>query len=281
MKSKKKSMRNYAIFFAVLIFAGVLVLLVNPNATASITEVSCTGDKIWIKYDLADDTARLSNLIEDCRNNPAGGFVGEVYFVATTPQGNDYTIGGYTASKDSIQKISCGTDQDGKEFAGTTIPNEGKGTYTVTVKGKYYLEKEDYAIPHPYSYTVAKSIQCILPSDTCDDGTALRQCSQTYIGKYCTAEAALVDRANKCGCPEGMRVSGYYCKPIAIDDDPTDVPPVEDNPIGFDDPQDIDSPPTSQEQPDVLLFGFPRLYFIVGGIILLMGVSISVYRGWI
>jgi len=225
--------------YGLVIFALILAVTLYMNPlNLSITETSCTGDKIWIKYSLADDDAKLASLIPDCASNPAGGWVGEVNFYTDTPlHVTDPTagrifMGGYTATKDSSQKISCGSGQGGKEFAGATIPNAGLGAYFVVVKGTYYLASENYLTPHKFEYEQGKNINCVLPSSTCSDGSALRTCSAQYKGKYCTASAVLIDRANYCGCPEGMVSSGAYCKlPPAPE---ADEPEAELSPVQYD-----------------------------------------------
>ncbi len=192
----------------------LLILLFNGQLPLSITETSCSGDNVWIKYTLADEGSRLSQ-IPDCASNPAGGWVGSVDFYVTSPTGNVSHIGGYTASQNSTQKINCGVStQDGKTFAGGYVHNDGQGVYQVQVKGTYYLSTEGYSTPHTFQWTDGRSASCVIPATQCPDGTALRQCSAFQTGKYCAPDGTLRDRADICGCPVGMVANGYYCNTV-------------------------------------------------------------------
>ena len=188
----------------------------------SITEASCQGNLVWLKESLSTESSRLASLISDCQTNPSAGFVGTFYADAITPNGSIYRMGGYSATTTSTQKISCGTSQGGKEFIGATIPNEGIGNYQVKVSGKYYLSSENYLTAHDYGWTDTVNAQCLLPSTTCPDGTALRSCSTVQKGKWCTSGAYLIDYASTCGCPEGSMAVGDVCQ---VSTQPTNSPP--------------------------------------------------------
>lgn len=236
---KRKTSNNLFSYIMVGLIGVILFLSLAPRSVPfTISEVSCTNRNanIWVKYTLANEGSRLSSLIADCAQNPQAGFVGTVNFIVSTPQGHTYNMGGYSATQSSSQKISCGTNQGGKEFSGLTIPNEGTGTYTVQVSGNYYLQSENYSIAHPYSWTDAASIECLTASSRCADGTALRQCSTVTAGKYCSTDAVLYNAALQCGCPSGMERSGDECAPIQYSEPagtplPPSPPPASPSPI--------------------------------------------------
>lgn len=264
-----KLQKNVAYGIIIAIMAVITVLIINPLGL-SITETSCTGDKIWIKYSLADDDAKLASFIPDCKNNPAGGWVGSVDFTVDSYAGDakkTYYMGGYTATKDSVQKISCGTNQGGKEFAGTTIPNDGIGSYFVNVKGTYYSASENYSTPHKFEYDQGTHIACILPSSKCEDGTPINTCSAQYVGKYCTASAYLANKASKCGCPEGMSPVGEFCKvppPPDPDDDPIVDNPVDDEVEQGGTGATGDGTSGGSTAPQYSIFGIDVKYVILG-----------------
>lgn len=243
--------RNVILAVAILaIIALISVQYLRSNRPLSLTEVSCSGSSgIWMKYTLADEGTRLRNAIPTCANNPSGGFVGSARFDAITPR-NTYYMTTYTASPESTQKISCGTGQGGKEFAGITVPNDGQGDYKVRVTIVYYLQNENYTIPHEVVFEDSANVQCLTPSSTCEDGTRINSCSSVYVGQYCTASAYLYEKANVCGCPSGQRANGRFCEPIPLDlPQPTLPPtpphsPVEENLTVY-------SPPTNQTQAPV------------------------------
>ena len=230
--TKKNALIALAII-AILAIAGLQFL--RTSRPLSITEVSCSGSSgIWVKYTLADEATRL-RAIPACASSPAGGFVGSARFDAISPT-SSYYMTTYTASPESTQKISCGTGQEGKEFAGITLPNDGQGDYRVRVTITYYNQNENYSIPHTLILEDSANIQCLTPNSVCEDGTRINTCSQTYIGQYCTASAYLYERANICGCPAGQRASGRFCEAIPNDlpqpTNQTPIPPrspVEDN----------------------------------------------------
>lgn len=241
----KRKTSNNLFSYIMLGLIGVIVFLsLAPRSVPfTISEASCTNRNanIWVKYTLANEGSRLSSLIPSCAQNPQAGFVGTVNFVVSTPQGHTYNMGGYSATQSSSQKISCGTNQGGKEFSGLTIPNEGTSTnnvYSVQVSGNYYLASENYSIAHPYSWTDTADIQCLTASSTCADGTALRQCSTVTAGKYCSTDAVLYNAALQCGCPSGMERSGDECAPIQYSEPagtplPPTPPPASPSPITY------------------------------------------------
>lgn len=238
----KRRTSNNLFSYVVLGLIGVILFLsLAPRSVPfTISEVSCTNRNanIWVKYTLANEGSRLSSLIPSCAENPQAGFVGTVNFVVSTPQGHTYNMGGYSATQSSTQKISCGTNQGGKEFSGLTIPNEGTGTYTVQVSGNYYLASENYSIAHPYSWTDAATIECLTAASRCADGTALRQCSTVTAGKYCSTDAVLYNAALQCGCPSGMERSGDECAPIQYSEPagtplPPSPPPASPSPVTY------------------------------------------------
>jgi len=216
---KALTRKNALIVFALLAIMALAGLHYLKTARPlSITEVSCSGSSgIWIKHTLADEATRL-RAIPACASSPSGGFVGSARFDAISPR-SSYYMTTYTASPDSTQKISCGTGQGGKEFAGITIPNDGDGDYKVRVTITYYNQNENYSIPHTLILEDVAKIQCLTPNSTCDDGTRINTCSQTYVGQYCTASAYLYEKANVCGCPAGQRAVGRFCEPL-----PTNLP---------------------------------------------------------
>lgn len=290
---KKKTIRKVATATIVLSLLAILILFYGadklPFAAQSFAGVQCTGDQIWLKYSLADEDSRLANLIDDCDDNKRGGFVGEVCFDFETPSGKTYRAACYTAEPISAQKISCGDNNGGKEFAGRNIPNEGFGTYKAVVSGHYRLFSEGYAIEHPFEWKEGTGVSCILPSSTCEDGTPLNTCSEDYKGKYCTASATLIDRANRCGCPDGMEPTVETCMPIGWDVEEED-PPIPEETTEIEETttttptstptqpesepaeiQPIDtSPPAGEETVDeIQLFGFPQTY-VIGALIVIM-----------
>lgn len=215
MLNKKNALIFLAVI-AIIIIAGLQV--VRTNRTLSLTEVSCSGSSgIWMKYTLADEATRLRT-IPACASSPSGGFVGSARFDAISPR-STYYMTTYTASPDSTQKISCGTGQEGKEFAGITIPNDGQGDYKVRVTITYYNQNENYSIPHTLILEDSADVQCLTANSVCEDGTRINSCSSTYIGQYCTASAYLYEKANVCGCPSGQRAVGRFCEAI-----PTNLP---------------------------------------------------------
>jgi hypothetical protein len=283
----KHNQRNFLLLILLLTTMCLGYIIIVPSSPSlRITEVSCSGEEIWIKYDLKDDD--LSAVVPDCASNPAGGWVGEINAYAITPQGNEYLLGGYTASADSTQKISCGgTYQTGKRFFGNYIPNEGlssqSGSYKVKIIGKYRLASENYAIAHTFIMEDTASINCVIPSSTCEDGTPLNTCSEIQIGKYCTASAYLTDKASTCGCPDGYEASGKYCDLIDEEEIEIIIPPDYDPETGEEITEEIiTTEETSTEETtsgDYLYLGTEAKYWLVGlgAIILLIG-GILAYR---
>jgi hypothetical protein len=275
MNKQTKKLLTYGAVGSVIV---IILLLVAP-ASLSITEVACSGTNVWIKYDLKDEGTQLAGLIQDCKDNPTGGWVGTIHADAITPKGNTYGIGGYSATSTSTQKISCGGSQDGKSFMGTYIPNEGYGLYDVKLTGTYYLKSENYAKPHQFSIQDTKSIHCTLPASKCFDDTPLNSCSSVTKGKYCSADGYLIDYAVECGCPSGYQAVGDKCQVVKPAEVEQEIPPsslnqtttVEQPAAGQ--PTITAPTTTSNESGDLLIYGMERKTIILGlaALALLMG----------
>jgi len=284
---KRKDNLSFYIIFGLV--GLILFLSLAPSRVPfTISEVSCTNRNanIWVKYTLANEGSRLSSLIPSCADNPQAGWVGTVNFIVSTPQGHSYNMGGYSATQTSSQKISCGTNQGGKEFSGLTIPNEGIGTYNVQVSGTYYLPSENYSIPHTFQWTDAATIECITASSTCSDGTALRQCSTVNQGKYCSTDATLYNAALQCGCGSGMERSGDECIPIQYSEPggtplPTSPPIANPSPITYSNmSQQMQPPSSNQTITTTTLFGYNTNTVVIGASVLIIFLVIGRRMKW-
>ena len=225
MVKKNPMIRNVLLGFAGVSFLLLLMIILRIQLPLSVTETSCSGDTVWLKYTLADEGSQLSRLIADCAANPAGGWVGDIKVTAKSMTGRVTTLGGYEASSASTQKINCGvSSQTGKTFFGNYVPNDGMGVYQIIATGHYYLKSENYGIPHEFTITDNAPAYCILPSSTCPDGTALQTCSSNQP-KYCGSDAVLYDNAPKCGCPSGYQAKVNWCNPIPTETQETTVVP--------------------------------------------------------
>lgn len=195
---------QYLVFF-ILLGVGAYYF---TNINASVTETSCSSQGVWLKFDLADELSTMQAQIPDCASNPAGGFVGTIDVRVTTPNGNTYNLGGYTATKDSSQKISCGGSyQTGKNFIGGYIPNEGQGKYEMTVHVVHYDSTETYTVPHVFEYTRPAFAYCPTLSDKCEDGTPINSCSANKP-YYCDQYGSMASKPSQCGCPNGLIIEG-------------------------------------------------------------------------
>lgn len=199
-----------------------LVATNNGNALA-VTGAACTiqnnpYDRVEIQYTLQGEFNRLKNLISTC-TSPDSVFSGEYTVDTVTPKGNTYRLGSYSRNN----FITCGsTDSAGVIF--NTVPNEHTDTnfnYVIKISGFYYKNKTSNT-KIPFSWQDSVSVRCInQATDKCADGTAVKQCSATQQGKYCTDDAYLVDRAPQCPCNPGYTASGGEC--VKADD--TNPPP--------------------------------------------------------